>query len=160
VERFRISHLVLLTGLMAPIQSPDRNFSCTSVSAEPTSAISSLSARLPIWGYFHPAWMPGGMDRFGTAALARLSRDPSSRIEGSFQIPDELRSRVLFWAAVYSRFDSRTKIIHDRNDPSLIYGYIDFAPLYEKQSPMGAAIQSERVEQAVLSRCEHAQRTP
>ena len=111
---------------------------------------------LPIWGYFHPAWMPGGMNRFGAAALGRLARDPKNRIEEPFRVPDEIRPRVLFWAAIYSRFDSRMKIIHDRSDPSLIYGYIDFAPLHEKQSFMGASIQAERIEKTILLKLQGA----
>lgn len=154
--RFRIPHLIFLLGLTVPTVTPDRFGMPAYVAAEEAHAPTVLGLSLPIWGYFHPAWMPGGMDRFGHAALTRLSRDPKNRIEGSFQIPDELRPRVLFWAAIYSRFDSHTKIIHDRSDPSLVYGYIDFAPLFLTQSNMGASIQAERIEKTILLRLQGA----
>ncbi len=156
MARFRIPHLVLMLGLTVPVMGPDRQGSGMRTLSEHVSTATPLLLSLPIWGHFHPAWMPGGMNRFGGAALSRLSRDPEKRLEGTFQIPDELRSRVLFWTAIYSRFDSRTKIIHDRSDPSLVYGYIDFSPLYEKQSEMGARIQSERVEKMILLKLQSA----
>jgi membrane-bound lytic murein transglycosylase D len=156
VARFRLPHLIFLLGLTVPTLSPDRLGELSRTAAEEARNPSPYYLSLPIWGYFHPAWMPGGMNRFGTAALSRLSRDPKGLMEGTFQIPDELRTRVLFWSAVYSRFDSKMKIVHDRHDPNLIYGYIDFSPLFEKHSRMGAIIESERIERNILIRLQGA----
>jgi membrane-bound lytic murein transglycosylase D len=147
----------MLFGLTIPRLSPQRfPAAIAPLSPARTGGLSPSSLSGPIWGYFHPAWVPGGTDRFGSAALARLSRDPNRRIDPEFQSPEALRPRVLFWAAIYSRFDSRTKIIHDREDPSLIYGYLDFNPLYLNQSKMAAALQSERIERAILLKLQGA----
>lgn len=159
MPRFRKTHLIFVLGLMIPALSPKHSrpiFASQATSAAPSPMLTASLYSGPLWGYFHPAWVSGGLDRFGEAALSRLSRDPQGKIEGTFQIPDELRPRVLFWAAIYSRFDSRMKVIHDRNNPSLIYGYLDFNPLYERQTKMGAAIQAERIERAILLKIQGA----
>src|SRR5258708_497134 len=73
----------------------------------------------PLWGYFHPSWTtPSAV--FETSDLAHIAGDPENRIEQEMQIPSELRGRVLFWASVFTRFNSHMKVIHDRNNPGLV----------------------------------------
>ena len=55
---------------------------------------------------------------------------PEARVEKEFQVPAGLRSRVVFWMQIYSRYNSHMRVVHDRSNPSIIYGYIDFRPLY------------------------------
>ncbi len=84
-----------------------------------------------IWEVFHPAWRPEA----GYSELRAVANDPEHRLEPDFRIPPPLIDRVLFWATVYSQFTSRMRIVHDRDDPRLLYGYLDFNPLFRSKSP-------------------------
>ena len=106
--------------------------------------------REAVWEYFYPTWTheSAGAD----LALAHLATDPAERIEADFRITAPLRERVLFWASIYSRYHSKIKVLHDRNHPGIVYGYIDFSPLYLKYKPIKASILAARVEKEILSK--------
>lgn len=115
-------------------------------------SLSSLSLasekREAIWGYFYPTWTHESSNT--DMALAHISTDPDERIEADFRVPASLRERVLFWAAIYSRYHGKIKVLHDRKHPGIVYGYIDFSPLYVKHKPMAAAILSAQIEKEIV----------
>lgn len=101
----------------------------------------------PAWSYFHPIWKDGNPD----AQFARLLGDPEGRIEYEFQIPQRLQPRVLFWTQVYGRFTSRTRIIHDKRNPGVTLGHIDFNPLYvARMSPFKRERAMNQLQQQIL----------
>lgn len=55
--------------------------------------------------------------------------DPNAQLEPTFKIPTVLEERVHFWAQIYSLFPNDVKVVHDRNDLSIVYGYIDLRTL-------------------------------
>jgi len=108
---------------------------------------SRLSVAAPAWSYFHPVWKDGNPD----AQFARLMHDPEGRIEYEFQIPPRLVPRVLFWTQVYGRFTSRTRIIHDKRNPGVTLGHIDFNPLYvARMSPFKREREMVRLQAQIL----------
>jgi membrane-bound lytic murein transglycosylase D len=122
-----------------------------------TLKISQVAPRVgaddPAWSYFHPVWTKDpqwslfSIDNtnfdpfFASATEARLYvADPDNRIESDFKVPETLRRRVMFWMEIYSHYSSRTRVVHDRNDPGKVYGFIDFRPVYRA---MGASPATE-----------------
>lgn len=102
------------------------------------------------WNYFHPTWVKPNpwtliavnsetenSIEYSKAAL--LVEDPQNKIEKEFLPSREIRGRVQFWIDIYSRFSSRTRVIHDRRHPEVTFGYIDFRPLYRNMSSSAAA---------------------
>ncbi len=94
--------------------------------------ISRAGVSAPAWSYFHPIWKDGRPK----ADFARLLHDPESRLEKEFKVPSRLQSRVLFWSQIYGRFSSAAQILHDRRDPGVTLGVLDFSPLHaQRMSP-------------------------
>jgi len=120
------------------------------------------------WSYFHPRWKKQSFWNLLTStpdeAQEKLSKsfteihkiinDPDNRVDNRFSVPAPLVNRVLFWIDVYARYDSRIRIVHDRNDVGIIYGYIDFRPLYRKyrRRPVLAYKNSRRIERQIIYR--------
>jgi len=122
------------------------------------------------WGYFYPAWKksslwaalqisnmsletPGSRDPIheSFSDLEALLDDPSNRVEAEFKVPQELRGRVSFWLQIFGRFSSRIKVVHDRYNPEVVYGYIDMRPLFRQTSSLAnAAFRSGTIEKRVL----------
>jgi len=120
------------------------------------------------WDLFHPSWKASSVwetiqasgqtvkanrDPFEEAHinLELFLDDPSNRLEPEFKIPSQLRAKVSFWLQVFGRFTSQTKIIHDRYNPEVIYGFIDFRPHFRSTSSAAtASYRSDRTEKAVL----------
>ncbi len=61
--------------------------------------------------------------------LSDILKDPDKLISDTFTVPDKLKPRVLFWANIYSNYPSSTAIIHDRNDPSIVYDVVSVSNL-------------------------------
>ena len=108
------------------------------------------------WSYFRPAWQEES-SWFSHAAqgtsreIHDLVTDPDGRVERDFQVPSSLKTRVAFWMEIYARFTSKMRVIHDRNDPGTLYGYIDFRPIYQKApSTMAGDIKANEIEKKVL----------
>lgn len=108
--------------------------------------------RKPVWGYFYPAWAKDARPVRGEDGidLSLFASDPLQRLESEFKASKRQRDLVLFWASIYSEYTSQMKVIHDRTDPSLVYGYLDFTPLYAQKTHAGAALTAERIEAGVL----------
>lgn len=120
------------------------------------------------WDLFHPSWKTSSVwetiqasgqtvkasrDPFQEAFinLELFMDDPSNRLESEFKIPPALRSRVSFWLQIFGRFTSQTKIIHDRYNPEVIYGFIDLRPHYRSTSSAATAnYRSDKTEREVL----------
>ncbi len=134
----KILHLVICIILLTP--SLGVSDDATPLSDTPDSNV--------IWEVFHPAWRPEA----GYSELRRLAMDPNRRLEPDFRIPPPLVDRVLFWATVYSQFTSRMRIVHDRDDPRILYGYLDFNPLYRTERPQIAEKHMRRIEAEVKSK--------
>lgn len=95
------------------------------------------------WDFFHPVWkdedswfsMPTSADERSSlkeylTQLNRIVSDPHGRIESEFHVPGFLKDRVVFWMLIHSRYSRKIRVIHDRTDPGVIYGYLDLRPLY------------------------------
>lgn len=114
------------------------------------------------WDYFHPTWMKSTpwtliavseeVDHSIEYSKAELLvEDPQNRIEKEFIPSSEIRGRVQFWIDIYSRFSSRTRVIHDRRHPEVMFGYMDFRPLYRNMSSKVAAeIKAAAFEKKIL----------
>lgn len=95
------------------------------------------------WEFFYPVW--GRYDAKGAyletpspeklsdldIELEDLVDDPERRIDKDFRTPPWLRSRVLFWLGVHAAYGNRMRVLHDRRDPSIIYGYLDYRQVYK-----------------------------
>jgi hypothetical protein len=114
------------------------------------------------WAYFHPTWMKStpwtliavseDLDHSIEYSKAELLvEDPQNRIEKEFIPTGDIRGRVQFWIDIYSRFSSRTRVIHDRRHPEVMFGYMDFRPLYRNMSSKVAAeIKASAFEKKIL----------
>ncbi len=118
------------------------------------------------WSYFYPAWddslfwpfrseaEKAAMQelRLSAAALPNLLTDPQKRLDPQLPITPVLIPSVKFWLDVYARYDSRVRIIHDRNRPEIVYGVLDFRSLHEDfNSPVLLRKQIRKIESQVLS---------
>jgi membrane-bound lytic murein transglycosylase D len=118
----------------------------------------------PDWRLFHPAWIKPEInpllqvriemtDKIELAGqqIAALVDDPKGRVDADFKVPTFLHSRVMFWMQVYAQFNSHTRIVHDRENPARIYGYIDFRSVYrEADSNAEAERQCNRIEKKIF----------
>lgn len=108
------------------------------------------------WDYFHPTWVKSNSwtliavknsteKSIETSQAGILIEDPRHRIEKEFIPTEDIKGRVQFWIDIYSRFSSRTRVIHDRRRPEIIFGYIDFRPLYRTLPSTAVADAKARV---------------
>lgn len=114
------------------------------------------------WSYFHPFWKEGdgwffkrnpSDSKLQTSAneVRQLVYDPSDRVEDEFSVPESLRSRVLFWMEIYSRYNSRMRVVHDRINPAIIYGFIDFRPIYRQYgNTVAADVKANEIEKRIV----------
>lgn len=132
--------------------------------SQPPKPIPSNKAQLSNnpWDYFHPTWKKSTpwtliavsdvLDHSIEYSKAELLvEDPHNRIEKEFIPSNEIKGRVQFWIDIYSRFSSRTRVIHDRRHPEVMFGYMDFRPLYRNMSSKVAAeIKASAFEKKIL----------
>ncbi len=118
----------------------------------------------PAWSYFHPAWDPSENSPFlpirsdglgiptGFAInVSQLVDDPKGKIEPEFKVPAYLKDQVLFWMQIHANFNSHMRIVHDRNNLSVIYGYLDFRPLHRVLgSTIALDVKSNQYEREIL----------
>jgi hypothetical protein len=116
------------------------------------------------WSFFHPTWRETpDLDLTGkprvhpntwTISDAQLSRwvnDPFRRMESDFQVTSDVRDRVLFWLRIHTQYSSQMRVIHDRNNPSIIYGIADFSELFRPgKTAANVHTQVYRYEQQIL----------
>jgi hypothetical protein len=116
------------------------------------------------WSFFRPAWKETAAwnllpirantpdSYFDTLSNnQKIVYDPEDKLESEFKVPNSLRSQVLFWMDVYSRFSSRVRIVHDRANLDLVYGYIDFRALYRSMGSYPAATaKANQIEKKIL----------
>ncbi len=102
--------------------------------------------------YFQPIWVADSSKDLPAPmpALGQILQDSENRIENEFDVPAKLRGRVGFWFDVYARFTSQYRIVHDKDNPELIYGYMDFRPLYRSMPGRMARARAYQIEQRVL----------
>jgi hypothetical protein len=117
------------------------------------------------WNFFHPtwrtddAWSPfnneaGDIARLPTPNIdvSMYLNDPENKIDAQFAVPPSMKKRVLFWMEVYSKYSSRFKIVHDRDEPGIIYGLIDLRPLYRVlPNNQMADAKANEIEKKILS---------
>ncbi len=95
------------------------------------------------WDFFHPSWQvnpeitPAGSLKFhpdswtvSETSLRKYLLDPRGELSADFQVTDDIRERVLFWMKIHTQYNSYMRVLHDRNDPSIVYGVADFTPLF------------------------------
>jgi len=58
--------------------------------------------------------------------FSKFLKDPRHLISRDFSIPMVLEPRVRFWFNVYTKYTSHFSVIHDIENPSLVYDVIDF----------------------------------
>lgn len=116
-------------------------------SSVPSPTLSSIE-----WDFFHPVWeeksawkmIPTGTKLEDpvsdpTWSAETLASDPDHRLEKEFQVTSPLKDRVVFWIDVFARYSSQVRVVHDRNDLGLIYGYIDLRPVFRVYGNTGLA---------------------
>ena len=135
----------------------------------PAHSIETLSSDVPAlekesWDFFHPVWkntrgwqlLPSTPDiKVGIdstrAKMLRLTYDPENKISEDFKVQRFIRHRVVFWMLVHSQYSDRVQIVHDRDNPGIIYGYIDYRPLYRVLGiTKRLEIKKERVEKEIV----------
>ncbi len=115
------------------------------------------------WDFFHPTWQKSpllnvfGVEKSNFQTLVEspvntraFVTDPGGRIEKEFQVPESLKNSVSFWVDVYARYSSNIRIVHDRQDMNIVYGYIDFRPFYRTMSRVAAEAKANQVEKQIL----------
>ncbi len=114
------------------------------------------------WDYFHPTWVKTSPwtliattdeseKSIESSKAELLIEDPENRLEKKFLPSNEIKGRVQFWIDIYSRFSSKTRIIHDRRHPEVMFGYIDFRALYRNmRSQVAAEIKAAKFEDKIL----------
>jgi membrane-bound lytic murein transglycosylase D len=123
------------TAAAAPVSTTFRNEVPPAITPSPAPSESD------VWSYFHPMWQTSfapsidGLNALSPAAaqtedLMRYLDDPERRLEPAFRVPRAMRERVFFWMQIHARFDTRMRVLHDRNHPWLVYGYADFSSVY------------------------------
>lgn len=117
------------------------------------------------WKFFHPIWeKPEGWSQISVdpkdvsklptpdAQLSEFVADPDKRIEDEFAVSPGMRKRVLFWMEIYAKYSSRFKVVHDREDPGIIYGVIDLRPLYRiMPNNLTAEIKGAEIERKIIT---------
>lgn len=104
------------------------------------------------WGYFRPAWVQADVRErtLPIEGVDKLMDDPDNRVERDFRVRSGLRSRVAFWIDIYARFTSEYRVIHDKDNPEIIYGYLDFRPLYRSMPKGMAHARAHQIEERVI----------
>jgi hypothetical protein len=146
------------------LESPQNTPSIPSESKPKNEA--SANTNRTGWSFFHPAWRETpDLDLVGnprvhpnswTISDAKLNRwvsDPHGRLESDFQVTSDLRNRVLFWMRIHTQYSSHMRVLHDRNNPSIIYGVADFSELFQHgRNTAGVNVHTQvyRYEQQIL----------
>ena len=55
--------------------------------------------------------------------------DPKNKVSDTFKVTKELRSRVIFWYDIYTKYNSHQRVLHDIDNLGLIYDAVDFSEL-------------------------------
>lgn len=61
------------------------------------------------------------------SVLKDIIKDPDNLVSSTFDVPDKLKGRVLFWANIYATYPISTAVIHDKRDPSVVYDVVDLS---------------------------------
>lgn len=104
------------------------------------------------WAFFRPAWQEAYDDKYPSpvARTKGIIDDPQNRIEREFRVSRGLKGRVAFWIDIYSRFTSHYRVIHDRDNPELVYGYLDLRPVFRALPPGMARWRRREIEDRVV----------
>ncbi len=104
------------------------------------------------WAYFRPVWQKQGAVGLPAAFenFENFVQDSEGRIEKEFRVHDAIKGRVAFWFDVYARFSSQFRIVHDKDNPEIIYGYLDFRPIYRAMPHRLARQRAYKIEERVL----------
>lgn len=65
--------------------------------------------------------------------LKVILNDEKNLIHKDFNIPKYFKDSTHFWFSVYTQYTSQQVIIHDKNELSLVYNIMDFAPLHSSK---------------------------
>jgi hypothetical protein len=153
---FSLAVIVFLgAGVASVVRLADKTHLSGVAAAAPTALVPLLSQnidgtdtalKLPDqpWKYFKPYWMatramlpvePNAPEFDLMEKAKTIVADPKEKIEVDFRVPSYMKERVEFWVLIHTIFGSKTRLVHDRQDPSLIYGFIDLRPLYRINGP-------------------------
>ena len=134
-------------------------------SPSPTQTVSPANGETstnPPWSYFHPTWkevdgwllkrVPSDQKlQNSVKEIRNLVYDPENRVEDEFSVPESLRSRVVFWMEIYSRYNSRMRVVHDRTNPAILYGFIDLRSIYRVYgNTVIADVKANEIERKVI----------
>jgi hypothetical protein len=161
--------VLVLVAIFAIYRSADKLREDTQLSRVPSPEPQTSEAKDPLlqdpWDFFHPVWKKRqGVSFFSVFAdhgeelpdsyvddIVRLVDDPNQRLEKDFEVPTGLKPRVAFWLEIYTRYSSRIRVVHDRNNVGEVYGYIDLRPIYRViPTTAQADAKGYRIETAVL----------
>ncbi len=155
----KVVRIAIVLGGLLPLQAAHGVVSITKPLTSSISGSMSGMARRhwDAWDFFVPVWRSASLSKIeemekDAAFQNYLLNDPEHRLGNEFQVPPAMRDRVRFWLRVYTTFDGRYQIIHDKDDLSIIYGVIDFTPLYQCVRPSKYVIEKQRllIEKGVL----------
>lgn len=62
---------------------------------------------------------------FLLSAPALLATQVADSAESQFPIPEQIEGRIWFWEQVFGRYDSDQAVLHDRENPELIWHVVD-----------------------------------
>lgn len=88
---------------------------------------------------FNDAMFAEGFKSYGQASnskedinstLEDVLKDPDKLISNTFNVPDRLKQRVLFWANIYANYPISTAVIHDKSDPAIVYDILDLSYVF------------------------------
>jgi membrane-bound lytic murein transglycosylase D len=106
---------------------------------------------------FNEAMFAEGLKSYGqtsnskediNSTLEDILKDPDKLISNTFNVPDRLKPRVLFWANIYANYPISTAVIHDKSDPAIIYDVLDLSYIFNDKR-LNTAGQESRFNQLV-----------
>ncbi len=81
------------------------------------------------------------------SVLKEITKDPDNLISQTFDVPEKLKGRVLFWANIYASYPLSTAVIHDKRDPSIVYDVVDLSYISKdkKLGPSGKEVKFDKL---------------
>ena len=70
---------------------------------------------------------------FEKLSLHTVLNDRRAKVSDEFEIPRGLYWRVSFWYNIYTKYDSRMKVIHHEKYPWVVYDVSDENPIYQEK---------------------------
>ncbi len=93
----------------------------------PLLALILLRASDPLTGPVPASGRPSAVAKDAPVAAVvtrSILRDEENRVPAAFSISPYFEPHVRFWFSIYTRYGSREAVLHDRDNPGIVYGVV------------------------------------